>query len=275
MLQKKDCVLEYFREPGVEFSVERLEILQPSGSGWIRYIFAHPVNEEINADCWRIVLASYEGGDISIPLTRRGEWEAAVKLLGRDDFSGGSLHGDERSQSTVFWVDGEETTPGSLAGKRCFSTLVIREQSDLYDPADHVTVIARHQKVYTFDAQGVTVGQTLVWQVDEPVENCFLAMLPVRKDVSPLSFTDIDPTERPVTFGTFEGVRSVTITDGTFKCEFSVPRYPQKMPPTLLVTDNGGWPYHKHYFFVTTTGHSVSKGEVWQSRTVYRMQYLR
>ena len=54
--------------------------------------------------------------------------------------------------------------------------------------------------------------------------------------------------------------------------EMSVPQYPT-MPggDRFLLTDNGGAPYNKMYFFLCF-GEQTAKGDVWETTTQYRIE---
>ena len=99
---KKLC---YIGSAGADGSTERLEIYIPASVGYVRYDFLHCVNSNYNADVWRMGYAYAVSDDLSerFALTDSGEWETAVKLSGRSDFSGGYYHGDNILKNIVFF----------------------------------------------------------------------------------------------------------------------------------------------------------------------------
>ncbi len=268
--------LRYIRAAGPQSAVERLEIFLPSHSGYIKYTLAHSVNEAIHADTWRIYNAVYTDADLTdrTVLTTHGEWECALRLTGRDDFSGGMAHGDERTKGLTVFVDGIVTDPSTLTEAVPFHCLTVVESSTLYDPADHAQAIADHGKEYRFEDGRLTVRQFVDWRVSESLSSCFLAMFPMSKEVADRFYTDRSWVPGPIVYGRKPGVTDTYTYGDHFGARFAVLQYPHKLAEnTLLITDNGGLGYHKHYYFAAEDGCRVESGERWESTTVYELGY--
>ena len=105
----KKCRIEY-KKGEFHRASEKLMIYIPTFFGYIRYDVHYSVVKEINCDCWRIedfYHCDDELNEIKC-LSAKGEWECAVRLEGRPDFSGGTAHGDEifrDADSVVLEVD--------------------------------------------------------------------------------------------------------------------------------------------------------------------------
>ena len=266
----------YVNGEGDQESTERLEIYLPSGIGYIKYQFVHSVSTDINADCWHIYKTDYVDNNLNhvTELTQSGEWETAIRLDMRDDFSGGYLHGDEKTTSINIFVDGKHINNLSVLSKVSFDNLRIVASSELYDPKDHTTLIAENGKEYVFSKESLTINQRLTWKVDETLTTSYLAMFPVNKTVTNKIYTDKDFNVRDITYGEIEGVRSAVTFNDNFVAKFSIPKYSTKLSnPVYLITDNGGRSYNKQYYIASRAGQTVTVGEVWETETVYELQY--
>ena len=266
----------YINGAGDQESTERLEIYLPSGIGYIKYQFVHSVSPTVNADCWHIYKTDYVDSNLNhvTELTQSGEWETAIRLDKRDDFSGGYLHGDEKTTHINFFVDGKHINDLSVLSKISFDNLRIVASSELYDPKDHTTLIAENGKEYVFSKDSLTINQRLMWKVDETLTTSYLAMFPVNKTVTNKIYTDKDFNVRDITYGEIESVQSAITFNDNFVAKFSIPKYSTKLSnPVYLITDNGGRSYNKQYYIASRQGQTVTVGETWETETVYELQY--
>lgn len=263
-------------------ATEQICVYTPTVSGYIKYILNHCVNVGTNADSWHIRGAYSVNDDYSnnITLTVDGEWEAAVMLDSRSDYSGGYAHGDEIVVSLSVFVDGVLTDPATITSLRTCKELRIVETSNLYDPADNVTVIAKHGKEYVFSANGLIVNQTITWQVAAALVDCYMAMFTPSKAVTNTFYTDIDYTQASIpespNVTVAKATKAVIYSEASgFTAEFAIEQYPTGLTggDVLNVRDNSGGNYNKMYYYVCSAGHTSSVGEVWRSRTVYRLNY--
>lgn len=108
-LTEKHCHMKYRTINNSSLAIEAVEVYIPSRTGYIRYDFFHNRDEGRNADIWRIDNAYYVDNSFNEvkTLTANGEWEIALHLANRPDFSGGIMHGDEVKTNVVFIVDGK------------------------------------------------------------------------------------------------------------------------------------------------------------------------
>lgn len=272
----KKNYLKYISGSGSDDSSERVEVYIPNIDGYIRYDFVHTEKASINADVWRVGYA-YHTDDSFVEdyaITTAGEWECAVKLSGRNDFSGGHAHGDEVMQNITFIIDGKVATLSNFASMTPFSDLTIIEDSKLFDPDDGTTHFANHGSEHHFTSEGLTVRQSLKFVVAETVVTAYMAMLPIAKAVSNYvvpdsTFEPLATTEERRLYNTESVI--VYKSDGKVKAVFEVPKfeYLNNSDYTFLCLDNGSTEYNKCYFCNTLSSVNVTSGKILKSETRY------
>ena len=263
-------------------ATERLNIYIPASSGYIKYHIYHFEVADVNADCWQIFNLYHvdDSYDNQIQLSTSGEWECALHLKDRSDFSGGVTHGDEITSEFTVLIDGKPVLLSDLNTSTVFNTLTLIEYSNLYDPADNETVIAKHGRQYVFSKDGLQLDQSITWQVAEDLTNCFLAMfLPTK---SKINRAIVDTEYKLITLESSDftivkpDVRKVLMfkSTGGLSGEISTPVYPEGLPggDQISISDNGGLDYNKLYFKVCGSGTS-RVNEVWKSTTIYKLDY--
>ena len=255
-----------------------LYIYIPSGNGFLKYDLKHSYAQAINCDVWRI--DSLHASDNNLTdrflATTEGEWECAVRLAGRTDFSGGKAHGDEVYTNIVFLVDGTPYDGASIMtmGKKQFTTLKVIETSTLYDPNDSVTEIAEHYKEYTFTVDGMHLLQHLDWKVNDSLAYCYLAMLTPSKLYTDMFYTDIElePVASQSAYGDHPNVKKACqySNDKGFYCSLEIVKYPTGLQggDIFNLRDNDGGAYNKMYFNVCSGG-TITAGTRWTAETVY------
>lgn len=145
---------------------------------YIRFPFTHFTDTSINADNWKIHEAYVSDGKNDVrKIVRAGEWEMAIQIDGRDDFIGGSLHGDEIVTSIRFYVNG--ILASSLTSETYCNEFKAVEISDLYDPSNHTTKVATHCKEYIFSKNGLLINQRIHWKAEYTLKYSYIAMLPI------------------------------------------------------------------------------------------------
>jgi len=270
-------------------ATERLHVYVPAETGYILYLMYHFVDASNNSDVWQIYNAYQVDDNFDYAsrktLTVTGEWECAIHLNGRDDFSGGHTHGDEMMRGdAVFLVDGVPVTISDLSTLTPCNELRIIRSSIMYDPADHTTAIADHGVEYEYKKDGVTIDQSLKWLVAEPLTNCFLSMFLPSKNYIDRAAANNDfvveslPSETgtPLTTITKPNSNGVTMWDtasGMF-ANVAVPVYPSGLSggDKMTIHDNDNKQYNKVYFYVCTGG-SSAVGELWKSKSIYKIGY--
>lgn len=268
------CYLDYYGST----NNDGVYIYTPQPNGFLRYDFKHAYVTSINADNWRIdsLYAVDDSFNSRFQCTTSGEWECAVRLSGRPDFSGGRAHGDEVYTYLLFLVDGTPYQYSDLSalGVASFETLKIIETTTLYDPNDSVTAIATHYREYTFTKENVTIRQKLVWSITDTADACYLAMFPVAKTVSDMCYLDTvyQPDDTTDFYGDNAKAKKATVYSDTlgFLGSFEITKYPTGLVggDILNIRDNGGGDYNKMYYNVCTGG-TVTTGDVWDSETIY------
>lgn len=276
LVDTRKCKVKYVNAGGEDNSTERLEVFIPSVVGFVKYNFVHTVNASINANVWRISYAYACDDNLStrFNLTTSGEWEAALLLKTRPDFSGGAAHGDEVFTSIVFLLDGSPVSVSDLSNYTEFETLSIVERSNLYDPNDNETVIAEHGSEHIFSKDGLTIDQSVKWVAAAEASTCYMAMFPIAKTVSNKLFCNSDfvvmSLPQEITKEKTTGAVLYSDTLGV-KAEFSVDKHPSlySTSPIFKCTDNSGGDYNKCYYVVCYSV-NVSANELWRSTTKYK-----
>ena len=276
---KKQLYCQYDPTYDLEKSIGALRIYVPAGCGYINYNIAHGMDAKIVCDTWRLSRAFTvdDACENPCPLNPQAEWDMALRIHGRDDFIGGMLHGDEIFSVMRLFVDEIRTEMSLLSDLTPFTTLRMQVESVGYDPDDHKTEALNHFKEYIMSADGVAIEQKVAWLNDYRLDKCYMAMMPPFKAFTDSYFTDTDPRVKKITTSRFEveGCRSATLFGAQSRLVFhmSVPKYPSyETGNRFFVSDNNGRPYHKMYFPVCCSA-EVTRGEIWETRTEYAIQY--
>lgn len=275
---EKKPKIKYVNGAGEDHSTERVEIYLPTVVGYIKYNFVHSINASRNADVWRIANA-YAVDDSLVQrfnLTTSGEWEVALHLNNRTDFSGGDAHGDEVYNAVAFFVDGVLVDIGDLTQITECEKIVVVETSNLYDPNDGTTLIAEHGSSHIFDADGLTIEQSIKWKIAEELTSCYMAMFPVAQSVTNKIYTDSNYTtiNLPQRVSDSECEKAVLYSQSAgFNSEFSIEKFPDLNSKFFLCVDNGTTQYNKCYFAVTgeNSGKFSTIGELWKSKAIYKL----
>ena len=272
------CLAQYISGTGIGLSTERLEIYVPANSGYIKYNFVHSVDVTRNANVWRIENAVVCNGYLQkiADYTTSGEWECAVKLKDREDFSGGLAHGDEITEEVTLIIDGEPKDISSITEITPFLTLSIYQRSKIYDPSDSETEIATHGSEHCFDWKGLTLKQDVKWLVSEEVVTAYLAMFPAAKAYTNKIIGNVNYQKKnlPQTIEE-QDVTSVTLFSDTISSSsiFSINKYPtglSSLEHKFYCGDNGGQPYNKCYYVSKSTGtYTTTINEVWNVEVKY------
>lgn len=270
--------VSYTEENGDDDSVAQIAVDIPKNikSDKIRYKMGHCVNTAVNADVWRLMyLYSVTPTGIETVLTRRGEFECALHLNGRSDFSGGVVHGDEKDQNVAFFGDNVKLNAANTSG--FYREFRIVRNSILYDPQDSTTEIAEHGVEYIFNLDGLTINQSIKWLVSEDLTNCYLAMLPILKAFSTYRYDDtnfkiVNNNESGYSYK-INQAKSVTEYASSVVSTIKIKNYPSGLSggDCALITDNNGLDYNKVYFPVCSSGKSQI-GELWKAQTVYKIK---
>lgn len=266
---------------------ELLYVCIPTYDGYILYKLRHYVRQDNNCNCWTIYKAYHvdDNFENEIQLTITAEWECAVHIADRDDFSGGNMHGDEIMQNVSFLVDGVPADITAFTSYTKCGSLKILRNSTLYDPADHTTAIANHGVEYTFNAEsGLNISQSIKWLNSYSLTNCFLAMFPPSKAyIDRASFnsdfeivelaSDVSTSQPVITKNNANGVETWDTSSG-FSAKFYTPVYPTGLTggDRMIVSDNGDEDYNKFYAKVCEN-QSVSANTLWKSESVYILNY--
>lgn len=266
---------------------ELLYICIPTYDGYILYKMRHYVRQDNNCNCWTIYKAYHvdDNFENEIQLTITAEWECAVRIADRDDFSGGNMHGDEIMQNVSFLVDGVPVDITAFTNYTKCGSLKILRNSVLYDPADHTSAIANHGVEYSFNAEsGLIISQSIKWLNSYTLSNCFLAMFPPSKAyIDRASFnsdfevvelaSNVSTSQPVVTKNNASGIEAWDTSSG-FSAKVYTPVYPTGLTggDRMSVSDNGDEDYNKFYWKVCEN-QAVSANTFWRSESVYMLNY--
>lgn len=265
--------VEYSNESGTNEVTEKLNIYLKSKTGYVLYEFSHYIVANKNCNIWRIGYAkkankSFIASDL---ITTNGEWECAIKLDGRADFSGGVLHGNEVFQTFSIFIDGTLTDKTAILGKKPFKSLQIIQKSNLYDNNDGTTIFAEHTSLHKFETT-LRVKQSVLFKGEYTLGLSYLSMFPIAKTHSTHYFTDqiYDYSETVIPFSQNEA-ESITLFGSGTVATFSL--ISQKGTSAdakgLSVQDNGGGVYNKCYYKAAIVGDTVTADTIWMNETEY------
>lgn len=267
---------QYSNESMFDHGIEALRLFLPTSGGYINYNIVHSVMQKSKCDTWRLSVVYYCNGDFERvkPLTRPGaEWEMALKISERPDFIGGYAHGDEFFQKVELIIDGEHREISSLSDMTPFDELIFDVSSIGYDPIDSATEALLHRKKIIVNSDKIKVEQKVEWLNDYMLGNSYMAMLPPFKEVTDSYYTNTDPAPKPIgnkvsisETGSFDTLCLCGKTGFTFSLKLE--KYLNDGNNTFLISDNGGVPYNKMYFYLNHGGY-VKRGEIWETETVY------
>ena len=273
----KNAYCRYDSEATFEYAKGCFRVYLPTNRGYVNFNIIHSVRENIFADTWRLGQAFGYDDELSgeYQLTPFGaEWDMAVMIDGRDDFIGGSNHGDEIFTSVKLVLDEKETEITSLTELTVFSEIRFLTESIGYDPNDHTTKVLIHKKEHLITKDGVKHTQSIEFLGDYLMQNSYLAMMPPIKTLTDSYFTDKDPSHKKITGQVLDfGAKSATVFGEESGVSFtmSIPEYPElKNSDRFLITDNGGGAYNKMYF-IACKGQEVKCGDIWHSVTEYKI----
>lgn len=273
---KKGLYCRFDNSIDFESAVCGLRIFVPAEKGYINYNLVRSVNKRKNVDMWRLgkAYAFDDNFENEYELTPPGaEWDMALRLSGRPDFIGGYAHGDEICTSISLLLDGNAVNIESLKDLTPFSEITVTVESIGYDPDDSVTRALNHFKVYHITKRGISLSQKVVWLNDYALGSSYMAMMPPLKTLTDSFYTDKDLTPKTAAsnYGYVPCAKEAHVygSESGIKYSMSVPKYPSLCGgDKFLLTDNKGGLYNKMYF-VICDGHSVSKGEAWETVTEY------
>ena len=278
-----------------ESGTEGLAIYLPTEKGTINYNFVHTVNEDRNADMWRLSITNLcdKDGNFIKQITKSGaEWEMAVRIAERPDFIGGYAHGDEKFTSLVITIDGVVIDDITTLNQKEFSSIAIIVCSEGYDPNDGITKVLEHKKGYTITKSGITLHQKVRWCNDYILDSklgSYLAMMPPMKhsktdltDIITDSYytnTNVEPAKLDrngysikntdvdalCVFGTDSGI-CFRMTKSVYQPEYNHGK-------EMIVTDNGEKNNYNKMYFVFAQDDRVSSGDIWSATTIYQIEW--
>lgn len=282
---------------------ECLDVYIPAKTGYVDYIFGHTVNSapasEGGGNVWRLVQIDAVSDALAyrFHVTQQGETAMALGIAGRDDFIGGTYHGDEvmRADSLLFLLDGKPVDITSVTEITDFTTLSCVLVSDLYDPNDHSTLVGVHGCEWRFDESGMFLGQTIEFAANLTLNNTYAPMVCALRgndtasalQITDTYFDDGSYQKYDVSEGGFvtypnqlkSDVRYVNLSGEASGAEIvlEIIEQPEGMNGEGVFLYNGVNTYNKIYCClggygnVSSTYNTVSSGDKWKIKSKVRV----
>ena len=267
------------------------QILIPTSDGkhYIHYDLKRVVDSGIKADNLRIIKAWLSDGNADIvQIITDGEWEMAIQLVGRPDFIGGGLHGDEVIDSLYAFIDGKILDYTIIYPEEQFvecDEFVVIEITKLYDPSNPSTQVATHRKHYSFTKEGLRLKQRIEWLGDYDLTNSYLAMLPMGRILNGKQITDgyyddknyivynvANPNFGGYPIGAREGVSVQNLFGGDYNISARVEilKFEPSIAERVSFLSDSEY-YNKMYFDFCGNNYSVKNGDVWTTDVLYKI----
>lgn len=294
LLPKKPKCKYSLRTIDYSSMTECLDVYIPASNGYVNYIFGHTESAISGGNVWRLVQVDAVNDALvyRFHITQLGETEMAIMISGRDDFIGGTTHGDEvmDADSLLFVVDGKPTDITTLTELTDFETLQCFLVSDLYDPADHTTLVGKHGREWKFDKNGLYIGQTVEFLSDSTLGNSYMPMLCVLRGNDTASALQVTDTytddgnyqQYDVSTGGFNTYPNVLKTDvrkinlfgkvSRVRASLQIIEQPEGLNKEGTFLYNGINTYNKIYCCLCGYGggkntQNVSNGEKWKVKS--------
>lgn len=272
-----------------------LSVFYPAKDGYIQFNLGRSYRDiEGGYDVWRmcVLYAADENFAKRFEITRPGEWEMAVKIRGDDDFIGGYEHGDEYQTEVSIYVDGELIDVNTLTDYTEFDELKIRVVSNMFSPADHVTLVGIHGKEWKFADGKAELTQSIQWLVENDTEMTasYMTMFPAIRgndanseaQITSKYYDDVNFVVRDCATYGFDGTLNADTRKATLYSPESgiavtveVLEYPDYPNSKFAYISNGENKANKIYYGVCGKGATygtVSNGTVWKSKSIYKIE---
>ena len=168
----------------------------PSASGYAEVIFKRAVIPATGCDVWEInqVFSCDENKVRLLPLTSIGAWECAIKQtvggVGKSDFVGSSMHGDDELTSYSFAIDGvlyqNDADLPSIPTEAACSVFEAWQESTLYEcDTNKATIFGtarRKWRISSIDGvPSIEIYSSVTMAQAATLINTYLAMCPVNR----------------------------------------------------------------------------------------------
>ncbi|HII4363140.1 hypothetical protein [Vibrio parahaemolyticus] len=258
---------------------------------YLEYNLKHIVNDEINADLWRLY-ELYEVENTSNvkpysfirvysgkPIANAGEWEAAIREVGAGDFMGG-YHGDERLTSVSLSVDGKQVSISE--SQFVASNVSFYQVSKLYSWYTG-EVVAFHEKEYKFTQSGIELDQRVEWLDSLNLSRAYLTMFPIKRKIDYTKGAQITDISWSWPSGKVQDVSypgfKLNIShddneiwlegaESRFRAEIKMNSRPFLPGYSSFVTNSDT--YNKAYFDISGN-YKTTPGEVWETNSTYKL----
>lgn len=257
----------------------------PTSNKYLRYRMQRKPNVEINSDVWRWneVWEVQRTGEFTFSNIRQicnpGENELAIRQTGKADFMGGTAHGDEELFTVTALIDGSVTTLGETGQYRC-RRVEFLQASNLYEEGTNkANLVAKDYRRIVFEAGEVELFHNIVWQASINLEDSYLTMLTLLRMNGATQISD-KGYRSPLYLE--EDISVADFTPTNTKSNIAKASGPNGYSAEVEILE--GWDkanrefnfsnstsYNKFYFDFTGPNYQTQIGEVFSSRTRYKL----
>jgi hypothetical protein len=220
-----------------------------------------------------------------------GEWECAIRQVGKGDFMGGRIHGKEFLSEVNFSVDGTARSLDDV-GEYQAQVLELRQLSTL---AEHDTqnrvVVAEKETHWHITTTVMTLTQRITWFKTLQLNDAYLCMLPIKRLHTQAS-TDAPDGLPGTEYITDTGARAPDWQPEDLSQEGFTPVYSQSHHARAWSEASGiyadvevveGWnlpkrefnfspaPQYNKLYFDFCGEHTVHAGDEWRTKSRYRI----
>ena len=259
---------------------ERFYVFYKNGSGFIRYSFVHNISIEKNSNIWRmdkVFLVDSLLNEV-LEIVTDGEWEFAVKIKERPDFSGGIAHGNELYNYVNFFIDGKNNDSFKKDSIYEFEEFRVVQISTMYDPNYEDIVIAKRECEHIFHDKSLKIRQTIKWENEDNIvlTYAYLGMFPASKKTFTKYYYDQDNSiealgERKI----LNNAKRLNLIGNNALAEFTIEHSTNSIDGVnrIIITDNSSEKYFKCYNIITTKESILNPKEIWTVTVNYKIMY--
>lgn len=189
-------------------SAGAIQIAQRAGepARYIRWSLTRYDDPATRALGWRLtsLTTASRAGETSfstgIALTDSGEFEVAIREVGKSDFMGGSTHGDmQETRPLILLVDGQRVTPDGSTALRARRIEAI-QKAQLWEVDNAANVLAADLVTrWVWERGEMQLAHHLTWRRNMTLQAAYLTMLPILRSVSTEGYAA--PDYAPVNIG--------------------------------------------------------------------------
>lgn len=265
-------------------------IMKPTQNGsdkYVRYHMDRRLDATSRSDVWRIntvhevTRASDFGFVTGTEICSSGEFECAVKEVGKSDYMGGWRHGDDQLVTVTMLADGQEIDPAFIGNFKCSRFEVIQRSELLEVDNPTRTVRANAYRRWVYEDGKLELFNHVVFSASIDIEITFFNMFPIHR-FAPDGVTLVTGTAFRSPLYQSEDVSAIGFPITFTKSNIIKYAGPNGWAAEVEVVDGWDKPgrntwiqnteeYNKGYFDYTGDNYPVAVGDALSGRAVYRI----